>query len=160
MDRGSLSFNLKGCQTVAGGRSRAQTSGIRSRNEMHLGGVPELLFESAGVWHAFQGANRSNPWSGGVAFAQPPATVFQPSRLMRTAVYMDSAGRAERRRRFRNGQLWWKTFARPQEKAVSRCACHRTPKGLGAASQRDITVPAQRFNAGLRTEPTESRWDG
>jgi hypothetical protein len=37
------SDNLKGCQTVAGGRSQAKTSGCRSTNVPQPGGLAELL---------------------------------------------------------------------------------------------------------------------
>jgi len=48
----------KGCQTVAGGRSNAETSGQRLKERGHPDGVPEKVFDSSGVggfWSAIAG---------------------------------------------------------------------------------------------------------
>ena len=42
--------NPKGCQTVAGGRSQAETSGARSPNPMHPGGVPDKKRMPLATW--------------------------------------------------------------------------------------------------------------
>jgi thioredoxin reductase (NADPH) len=71
---------------------------------------------------------------------------------------MECAGRAQRRRRLGpSGDHWfWRTFDFFHDKAVSRFACHRSPKPGGATcgSSRVPTSACQGFASQLRSRPT------
>jgi hypothetical protein len=69
-----IESNPKGCQTVAGGRSQAKTSGVGSHNEMHPEGMPESLIESTTLWHPC--------WVRGVLIRHPGVSPLLDPRLL------------------------------------------------------------------------------
>ncbi len=65
----------EGSQTVAGGRSAAETTGPTA-NALHPEGMPEALTNASLA--PLRGASSAEPQPGGIDDAQPPATVCDP----------------------------------------------------------------------------------